>query len=155
MQLCQLKKNVQCESYELSFLWGKMRLQPGRQHLRKRKECLQRGRGGHRACGFSEGSTCQQVHIFVEGFCWPWGAGIPMREFIAFLEMRRYKNWAHKMGSWKYVSRSASFLLSVQGVLKIGSTVHMINPCRGRWRCQFIVSSSISQLTCKIVCYIH
>ena len=43
----------------------------------------------------------------------------------------------------------------LSGILKIGSTVRMINPCRGRWRCQFIVSSSISQLTCKIVCYIH
>ena len=27
-----------------------------------------------------------------------------MKDFCAFLEMRRYKNWAHKIGSWKYLN---------------------------------------------------
>ena len=63
--------------------------------------------------------------------------------------MRRYNNWAHKISSWKYLSKelfcqffpeqSASFQLSIlssfQGVLKIsscGST--WFNPYRGRWQ---------------------
>ena len=32
---CQLKKDVQLESCELSFIWGKMRTGPRRQHLRQ------------------------------------------------------------------------------------------------------------------------
>ena len=31
---CRLKKNAQHKSCELSFIWGKMRMQPRRQHLR-------------------------------------------------------------------------------------------------------------------------
>ena len=72
-----------------------------------------------------------------------------MKDFSAFLDMRRYKNWAHKIGSWKYLTiwrpvlpvfpraQRASFLLSIlnsfQGVLKISSSA-WFNPCRGRWQ---------------------
>ena len=76
-----------------------------------------------------------------------------MKDFIAFLDMRRYKNRAHKVSSWKYCSASfpgaqrASFLLSpwalFRGLLQInscGST--WFKPCRGRrqvpvcsWQC--------------------
>ena len=79
-----------------------------------------------------------QAHIFfAEGFCWSWGADITMKDFCVFLVMRRYKNWAHTIGSWKYLRiwravlpvflkpQSALFLLSTlnssQGVLIIDS----------------------------------
>ena len=65
--------------------------------------------------------------------------------------MRRYKNWAHKIGSWKYLTiwrpvlpifpraLSASFLLSTlnsfQGVLKVSScSGSWFDSCRGRWQ---------------------
>ena len=61
--------------------------------------------------------------------------------------MRRYKNWAHKISSWKYLmtcpasfswAQSDSFLLSTlnpfQGMLKVSSrSSTWFNPCRGRW----------------------
>ena len=65
--------------------------------------------------------------------------------------MRRYKNWAHKIGSWKYLTiwrpiltvftllgtKSTSFLLSIlnffQEVLKVSScSSTWFNPCKGR-----------------------
>ena len=64
--------------------------------------------------------------------------------------MRRYKNWAHKISSWKYLTiwgdpappqpaQSASCLLftlnSFQGMLKISSlSSTWFNPWRGRWQ---------------------
>lgn len=51
------------------------------------------------------GSTCNQAHIFfAEGFCWSWGAIITMKDFSAFLGMRKWKNWVHKISSWKNLS---------------------------------------------------
>ena len=51
------------------------------------------------------GSTCNQAHIFfAEGFCWSWGATITMKDFSAFLGMRKWKNWVHKISSWKNLS---------------------------------------------------
>ena len=62
---------------------------------------------------------------------------ITMKEFSSFLDMRRYKSWAHKIGSWKDLTirrpvlpvfpraQSTSFVLShlnsFQGVLKVSS----------------------------------
>ena len=34
-----------------------------------------------------------------EGYCESQEAGITMKDFKAFLDMRRYKNWAHKIFS--------------------------------------------------------
>ena len=82
-----------------------------------------------------------------EGYCKSWGADVTMKEFSAFLDMRRYKNWAHKISSWKYLpvlpvflrAQGASFLISTlnsfQGVLKVSScSGTWFNPCRGRWQ---------------------
>ena len=74
-----------------------------------------------------------------------------MKDFSAFLDMRIYKNWDHKIGSWKFLTiwrpvlpvflraQSASFLPSTlnsfQGVLKIRScSSTRFNPCGGRWQ---------------------
>ena len=58
-----------------------------------------------------------------------------MKDFSAFLDMQRYKNWAHKTNSWKYLSedlfcqspphpthpaQSALFLLSTQNSFQGG-----------------------------------
>ena len=71
-------------------------------------------------------------YFFAEDFCLSWGADVTRRDFSAFLDMRRCKNWAHKVISWEYLtswrltvhfSQSASFLLStlnsLQRVLKV------------------------------------
>ena len=50
------------------------------------------------------GSTCNQAHIFCKRFLPSLGAIITMKEFSALLDMRKYKNWAHKISSWKYLS---------------------------------------------------
>ena len=71
--------------------------------------------------------------------------------------MRRYKNWAHKISSWKYLTiwrpvlpvfpwaQSASFLLStLKGVLKISSCSSIwFNPCRGRWQLTIVVDTNV------------
>ena len=51
------------------------------------------------------GNTCNEAHIFFgEWFCKSRGAVITMKDFSAFIDMRRYKTWAHKIGSWKYIT---------------------------------------------------
>ena len=37
------------------------------------------------------------------GFLQSWGTDAFLKEFSAFLDMRRYKNWAHKMSKWRPV----------------------------------------------------
>ena len=41
-------------------------------------------------------STCNQKHIFWQK---PQGMVATMKDFSAFLDMRKYKNWAHKISS--------------------------------------------------------
>ena len=36
--------------------------------------------------------------FFFAGFCYSGGAVITMKDFRDFLDMRRYKNWVHKIG---------------------------------------------------------
>ena len=75
--------------------------------------------------------------------------------FSVFLDMGRYKNWANKIGSWKYLTiwktllsvipqaQSASFLLSTlncfRGLFKVSSCCSTwFNPCRSRWQVPII-----------------
>ena len=71
-----------------------------------------------------------------------------MKDFSAFLHMRRYKNWAHKISSWKYLTvwrpvwpvhcphqslpqhGLPHFWSPLQGVLKVSNST-WFNPCRG------------------------
>ena len=74
-----------------------------------------------------------------------------MKDFSAFLDMRRYRHWAHKISFWKYLTiwrpvlpvfhwaQSTSFLLSTlnsfQGVLKISRcSSTWFDSWRGRWQ---------------------
>ena len=50
--------------------------------------------------------------FFSEDFCWSRGAVVTMKDISAFLDMRRYENWAHKIGSWKYLSEDLFCQLS-------------------------------------------
>ena len=43
--------------------------------------------------------------FFLAGlFCSSQGSVITMKDFSAFLDMRQYKNWAHTISFWKYLS---------------------------------------------------
>ena len=86
-----------------------------------------------------------------------------MKDLSAFLDMKRYKNWAHKISSWKYliiwrpvyhqffpehrVPRfcSLSELLSGRCSKSATAEATWYNPCRGRW--QLPVASASSWLT--------
>ena len=86
-----------------------------------------------------------------------------MKDLSAFLDMMRYKNWAHKISSWKYliiwrpvyhqffpehrVPRfcSLSELLSGRCSKSATAEATWYNPCRGRW--QLPVASASSWLT--------
>ena len=76
---------------------------------------------------------------------------ITMKDFSAFLDMRRYKDWAYKMVSWKYLTiwrpvlpvsslpwaQSAPFLCSTLNsfpqVLKVSSCSSSCLILTGRW----------------------
>ena len=82
--------------------------------------------------------------------------------------LRRYKNWAHNIGSWKYLSKdlsyqspttlcqaeNASFLLSIlnsfQGMLKVSSSAaHDLILVEKDGKCQFIVDNRYFCFTAK------
>ena len=46
---------------------------------------------------FSEGGTCSQVHILAEACCQSQRADVTVNDFSAFSDVRRGKNWAHKI----------------------------------------------------------
>ena len=65
------------------------------------EKLLQRDtREGQYLCDLGEGRILAVKPIFfAEGFCQSRGAVITMKNFGTFLDMRRYKNWAHKISS--------------------------------------------------------
>ena len=79
------------------------------------EKLLQRGRGEGKDSIYViwvKGEYIQSsTLIFLESFCWSYEASAShekqlstMKDFSAFLEMRRYKNWAHKIISWEYLT---------------------------------------------------
>ena len=67
------------------------------------EKILQRGRGGSQYIGdFGEGGI-QAIILFCR-FLRSWVAVIAMKYFSAFLDIRRYKNLAHKIVFWKYLA---------------------------------------------------
>ena len=114
---CCLKKNAQCESCELSFIWGKMwtiawetvpQLAP-----RNCSKEVERKVSIHVV-------LVRRQYMQSSTFFWEWfylsrGAVITVKDFSAFIDTRRYKTWAHKIGSWKYLKIcSASFSLGIE-----------------------------------------
>ena len=77
------------------------------------------------------------------------GADISMNDFSVFLDMKRCKNWAYKIFSWKYLTIWRPILpispehrvphfwstpWALSGVLRVSScSGSWFNPCRGRW----------------------
>ena len=151
----------------VNFYWGQNENYSSRDSTSDSPEkLLQRSRGeGQNICYFVEGV----VHVinpifFAEVFYLSWGAVITMKNFIAFLDTKRYKNWTLKIGSWKDLTiwrlvlpvssprapptpppppplQADSFLLSTlnssQRVLKISScNSTWFNHC-GRWQVQW------------------
>ena len=102
-QRCWLKKNTQCESCELSFIWDKMRTlaQETASQIALRncsKEIVGKVSIYLILVKGEEYMQSSTYFFFAEGFCWSQGAGIIMKNVSAFLDLRRYKNWAHKIG---------------------------------------------------------
>ena len=127
------------------------------------EKLLQRGCGGGEVGGqyrcdfWWRGSTCNQAHIFqkvsislVKPFLVT-SNRVTMKDFSTFLDVGRYKNWAHKSGYWEHliiwrVARpvfplSTKCLISalhselLQEVLKVSScSSTWCHPCRGRWQ---------------------
>ena len=120
------------------------------------------GVGGEVGCQYRcdfwwRGSTCNQARIFqkvsislVKSFLVT-SSSVTMKDFSAFLDMGRYKNWAHKIGSWEHLiiwrvalpvsPLSTECLISalhselLQEVLKVSSySSTWCNPCRDRWQ---------------------
>ena len=143
---CWLKKNVQCESCELGFTWGKMKTAAWETTPQIALKNCSKEVGGERQYSFSRSFLLVSWNFLLVTR----KRVITMKDFSAFLDMKRYKNWAHKIGSWKCLSgnlsfwffpraQSASFPFSIlnsfQGVLKFSSYNSMwFNPCRGRWQ---------------------
>ena len=154
-------KNTQCEGCELTFIGWKMRTiaQETAPQIALRN-CSKEVEGKVRIYVILWKGVVHVINpIFFAVFCLSWGAVITMKDFSAFLDTKRYKNWTHKIGSWKYLTiwrlvlpvssptappppaQAASFLFSTlncsQRVLKISScSSTWFNPC-GRWQVQW------------------
>ena len=64
------------------------------------EKLLQRGGGKVSVTyDFGEVGTCSQAHMLAEAVCQSCGADVTVNDFSAFLDMRRGKNWAHKIFS--------------------------------------------------------
>ena len=124
------------------------------------------GRGGQYICDFGKGGVHAIKHIyFLESFRWSHEASAshekqssPWRISV-FLDMKRYKNWAHKINSWEYLFEdlscqfpgSTECLISalhpelLQDVLEVtSSSSTWFNPCRGRWQAPMANANSWS-----------
>ena len=97
------KINVQCESCELSFIWGKMGTiaQETKSQIVLRNCSREVGGWGEVSIiyDFSEGGTCCQAHVLAEPCCYLRGTDVTVNDFSAFLDMRRSKNWAYEIFS--------------------------------------------------------
>ena len=146
------KKNAQLESRESNFMWGKMRtIAQQTAYQRALRNCSKEVGGNASIYGilvkgkYMQSST---FFFFLQVFA---SHEEQMSPWSAFLDMRRYKNWAHKIGSWEYLTvwrpvlpvfpSSTEFLISslhpelLSGVLKISScSSTWINPYRWRWQ---------------------
>ena len=82
--------------------WG---LLPERQHLRELWETTPKRAGGSSVYMWFwwRGKALNQASIFLDVFCLSPETVIVMKDFSAFLDMRRFKNWAHKVSSREYL----------------------------------------------------
>ena len=83
--------------------------------------------------------TYDQTHILAEGYCWSQRADVTFNDFTAFLDMRRYKNWAC-IFSWKHLLKTCSVSSSQSTKCLIPDLclnsfqwVLMVSRCSGSW----------------------
>ena len=114
---CWLLKNAQPESSELSFVWGKMRTaaQETAPQIALRNssketvgkvsmyEILVKGKYVQLSTYFPKRFLLVSWSFFYSRW-----TVVTMKDFSACLDMRIYKNWAHKIFSWKYLSEDLS-----------------------------------------------
>ena len=96
------KKKVQHESCALSFIWGKMRTAAQETAFQIAPRNCSKEVGGKVSIYviLVKGEYMQSsTYFFAEGFCQSQGTVVTMKDFSIFLDMRRYKNWAHKIGT--------------------------------------------------------
>ena len=82
---------------------------PGARTSNSSEKLFQRDRGERSLCMWfqEEGIHAikpiffQKISTSLMKLCLSWGTVITFKDFSAFPNMRRYKNWAHKIGSWK------------------------------------------------------
>ena len=95
---------------EISFMWGKMRTiaQVAALQIKKKKNDPKRWAGRVMLVKAEVRATkhtfLQKVATsLVKVTCYSRGANVTVKDFSAFLETRRCKNWAHKISS-KYLT---------------------------------------------------
>ena len=85
---CQLKNNTQCESCELSFIWGKMRTvaQETASQVWGTAPKRQRGRSVY-MWFWGRGHTCNQAHIFRRRFL------LVLWRLLLIIRSRHHHEW--------------------------------------------------------------
>ena len=103
-------KNVQSEG---CFIWGKMKIIAWKRapQIALRNCSKEAGQGAGVGGGelvfmwfWWRESTWNQAHIFCKRFLLVTGSSCHMKNFNVFLDVRRCKNWAHRISSWKYLT---------------------------------------------------
>ena len=110
---CRLKKYAQLQSWELSFIWGKMRTDCS-------EKLLERSRGNVSIYGILvKGRIQATVHaVYRRLLLISWRLlladvtmkDVTMNNYRAFLDTKRCKNWVRKI--WKYLSEDLFCQLS-------------------------------------------
>ena len=107
------KKNAQGESYELSFIWGKMRTIDQETAFQIALRNCSKEVGGKVSIyviwvkgEYVQSSTffCTRFLLFSWKLVLVMRRRLTMKHFNTFLVMRRCKNQAHKITSWKYLT---------------------------------------------------
>ena len=86
---------------------------PGHSTLDSSENLLQSGRGKYGIYaiwmkqGYMQSSAyffCRKFLLVSWSFCWSWERVATIKDFSSFLDMRKYKDWAHKISFWEYLT---------------------------------------------------
>ena len=90
-------------------------------------------KGGGEGVHVTRHTFCRRLLLVSWRLLLVWGVDVMVKDFSAFLNMRRFRNWAQKIFSWQYLTlniRSASFLRA-QSVSLLISTLSSFRGCWG------------------------
>ena len=100
LTLCRLKKDVQHESFELSFIWGKMRTAAWEIAPQiALRNCAKEVVGKVSICDFGEGGVQTIKHLSYKRFSASHEELMSHKGISAFLYIRRCKDWGHGISS--------------------------------------------------------